>query len=703
PARRPRLLSLGSSSFLTSPVPHTRATPFPPLTPTSCYNILLVIHYYTHHSFKILAVWGSQHLPTDCSPGVARDTNGFLKAVAVAGSGTSPPPLFFHLPPASPHFTLTDKQHTNHARQPTDRRALIEAIKSALRRRDKYGNSKRHLRVHRLYFTSLANPPVKADTETHHYFSVDSYLVYVSFFSDFGPMNIAHVYRFCLILHQKLESKQLARKKVVFYSGIDNQKRTNAAFLISAYMMIVAGKSPEEAHAPLINSSVIPFLPFRDAGYGPSTYHITILDCLRGLYKALSLRLLKLDQFDVEEYEFYERVENGDFNWLTPKFIAFASPSDAPSSSSSFFIRPSTAFPSVLSYFRTSGVRCVVRLNNRMYDEKKFEEIGIKHTELYFPDGTCPPESVLRAFLDLCEEEDGVIAVHCKAGLGRTGTLIGAYLMKKYKFTASEVIAFLRIMRPGSVVGPQQNYLASIESLLWAMEEPKAPEPAPPKVVKAAKGSKTPATPATPTKPTRRTPAAATAAATAARRKPARKPTRQDDAVSVVARAKSPPVLDANGEERLVHGVPVQPRKGILTPTARRSVVANAQSEKENTAVVVVVEKKNSDTTRKNVKSPTPSYPQTRYNLRSSATPGTTPAVVRASNVVRVSTITRTASPRTVSPARALSPTSTAPTPTVAAARARRISGSASSMRRVQTLISKGTEGITSTKDIRKR
>lgn len=42
-----------------------------------------------------------------------------------------------------------------------------------------------------------------------------------------------------------------------------------------------------------------------------------------------------------------------------------------------------------------------------MYDEKKFEEIGIKHTELYFPDGTCPPESVLRAFLDLCEEEDG--------------------------------------------------------------------------------------------------------------------------------------------------------------------------------------------------------------------------------------------------------------------------------------------------------
>jgi cell division cycle 14 len=51
--------------------------------------------------------------------------------------------------------------------------------------------------------------------------------------------------------------------------------------------------------------------------------------------------------------------------------------------------------------------------------------------------------------------------------LGRTGTLIGAYLIWKYGFTANEAIAFMRIVRPGSVVGPQQQYLY-LKQLEWA-------------------------------------------------------------------------------------------------------------------------------------------------------------------------------------------------------------------------------------------
>lgn len=61
-------------------------------------------------------------------------------------------------------------------------------------------------------------------------------------------------------------------------------------------------------------------------------------------------------------------------------------------------------------------------------------------------------------------------AIKCKAGLGRTGTLIGAYLIWKYGFTAHEAIAFMRIVRPGSVVGPQQQYMyvKQTEWMKWA-------------------------------------------------------------------------------------------------------------------------------------------------------------------------------------------------------------------------------------------
>jgi cell division cycle 14 len=117
--------------------------------------------------------------------------------------------------------------------------------------------------------------------------------------------------------------------------------------------------------------------------------------------------------------------------------------------------------------FKQLGVTVIVRFNNKCYDKAVFERSGIKHVDLFYEDGGNPTEAILQSFLKLCESESGAIAVHCKAGLGRTGTCIGAYLMKHYGFTAREAIGWMRVCRPGSVIGPQQQYLESIEPRMW--------------------------------------------------------------------------------------------------------------------------------------------------------------------------------------------------------------------------------------------
>lgn len=56
-----------------------------------------------------------------------------------------------------------------------------------------------------------------------------------------------------------------------------------------------------------------------------------LLDCLIGLEYAIKLGWFNYKTFNLSEYEHYEKLENGDLNWILPnKFIAFSSPSDKP-------------------------------------------------------------------------------------------------------------------------------------------------------------------------------------------------------------------------------------------------------------------------------------------------------------------------------------------------------------------------------------
>uniref|UniRef100_A0A8B9RZ95 Dual specificity/tyrosine protein phosphatase N-terminal domain-containing protein n=1 Tax=Accipiter nisus TaxID=211598 RepID=A0A8B9RZ95_9AVES len=126
------------------------------------------------------------------------------------------------------------------------------------------------------------------------------------FYGDFGPLNLAMLYRYCCKLNKKLKYFSLSRKKIVYYTSFDQRKRANAAFLIGAYAVIYLKKTPEEAYRTLLSGSNPPYLPFRDASFGNCTYSLTILDCLQGINKALQHGFFDFKTFDVDEYEHYE-------------------------------------------------------------------------------------------------------------------------------------------------------------------------------------------------------------------------------------------------------------------------------------------------------------------------------------------------------------------------------------------------------------
>ncbi|KAL3139625.1 hypothetical protein ABBQ38_003941 [Trebouxia sp. C0009 RCD-2024] len=259
-------------------------------------------------------------------------------------------------------------------------------------------------------------------------YCIDSELVYEPFYADFGPLNLGLTYRFCQKTQANLQEGERQHKPVYFCCGSTAHQRANAAVL------------------GLAKAKQTGFIDWH----------------------------LPNSTFTLEEYEHYEQVENGDLNWILPgKLLAFSGPSNV---ARVYYGFKSFTPDDYCDYFKQRGVTAVVRLNKPMYDAKRFTDAGFRHYELYFPDGSCPPDNLTAKFLDIAERESGkqlqlchpnnhtkcrALAIHCKAGLGRTGVLICSYLIKHHGFTAEEAIGYIRICRPGSVIGLQQNHLLS--------------------------------------------------------------------------------------------------------------------------------------------------------------------------------------------------------------------------------------------------
>ena len=177
-------------------------------------------------------------------------------------------------------------------------------------------------------------------------------------------------------------------------------------FLIYIWQIIILKRSADDAWKPF-ESMVPAFQDFRDASYGQCNYkctvyiysnHRKILHCLRGLEYAIKLKWFDVRNFNLRDYEFYERVENGDLNWTIPdKFVSFSGPSptakdtDGVLSYHHFQMRTLTP-EDYVPIFKQFGVQLVIRLNKKAYEGNRFTKSGIKHEEIYFLDGSTPSD-----------------------------------------------------------------------------------------------------------------------------------------------------------------------------------------------------------------------------------------------------------------------------------------------------------------------
>ncbi len=122
------------------------------------------------------------------------------------------------------------------------------------------------------------------------------------------------------------------------------------------------------------------------------------------------------------------------------------------------------AFDDEMASLWDAEIRSVVSLLNIPSDRSVYESAGFRFLCLPIPNGGAPSDNEsIQALQEFYHSSPKALAVHCEAGLGRTGTVIAMFLISEGA-NLDDAIARVRSAEPAAIeTAAQLKFLESFE------------------------------------------------------------------------------------------------------------------------------------------------------------------------------------------------------------------------------------------------